>query len=343
VALAIHDERLTRRVGAVVLFLAALTVVFVVMVLPRMEHAGVDVRIRFGDATGIAEGAAVKVAGRSIGHVRAIAIAPLGRGGGIVVEIRIDPAWADRIPVNSDFFIEARNPLAPRYVAIGPPPGHAEPARAIHDGDEVFGLDPPNLDRVLQRTWDNLNEVGAFLDALRPAIAKLDAASQRLEATVLKLEPRPGAFHALDARMNGAIAEARAVYTDLTNGHFDADRVRHMAASVDACAARIGAAITDTRVRIAQTRAAVELAISRGEHVDPAFRAEIGTLLDATDKALATAESLANNVSALARRAADGPGSIAAFGADLELSDDVKAMTKELKNAPWRVVAPPTP
>ncbi|KAB2888050.1 MAG: hypothetical protein F9K40_20815, partial [Kofleriaceae bacterium] len=73
--LAVHDERLTRRVGAAVLVAAALTVVFVVMVLPRLGSDGVTVRVRFGVVVGLPEGAAVRVAGKDTGHVESIGVA----------------------------------------------------------------------------------------------------------------------------------------------------------------------------------------------------------------------------------------------------------------------------
>ena len=333
-ALAIHDERLTRRVGAAVLAIAAMTVVFVVMVLPRLERGGVDVTIHFTEATGIVEGAPVRVAGRTIGHVRTIGMTPSGRGGGIGVVIRLDRAWADRIPVNSDFFVDARSPLAPRYIAIGPPPGHAEPARAVRDGDQVLGIDPPNLDRVLQRTWDNLNEVSDFLDAIRPASKRIDAAIDRLTATVATIAPGVE----LRARMSAAIDEARGLVATLRDGGLDPASIGALGAKVDACASHLGAAITELRGQVADVRAALALASARD--VAPALRARLTSALDGADRALAQASSLADGLRGLTHDATDGHGAAAAFLSDLELVDDVKALTRDLKNRPWRVAAP---
>jgi ABC-type transporter Mla subunit MlaD len=338
VALAIHDERLTRRVGAAVLLLAALMIVFVVVILPRLELGGVDMRIRFGQATGVTEGAAVKISGHVIGHVRNVAIAPDRRDGGIVVEIRIRRDWAARIPINSDFFVDARSVLAPRYIAIGPPPRHADPARPIHDGDEVVGIDPPNLDRILQRAFDNLGELSAFLDALRPATTKLDAATARLTATVRGLATRPGAWQDLDARVAGAIDEARAVFAELQAGHLDPDHIQHLAAAVDGCASRIAAAIDDTRARLAEVRAALALVTARGERIEPQLRAELDHTIDVADGALVTARALTEQVAALARRAIDGPSSLASFATDMDMDDDLKEVGKIIKRGPWRML-----
>ncbi|HTJ45687.1 MAG TPA: MlaD family protein [Kofleriaceae bacterium] len=330
-ALAIHDERLTRRVGAAVLAIAAFTIVFVVMILPRIEHGGVDVTIHFTEATGIVEGAPVRVAGRTIGHVRTIGMATRG---GIGVVIRLEGSWARRIPINSDFFVDARSPLAPRYIAIGPPPGHADPARALVDGDEVTGVDPPSLDRVLQRTNDNLTEVSDFLDTIRPATKKIDAAVDRLTATVAQVAPGVE----LRARMSAAIDEARALVTTLQDGGLDPAGIDRLGAKIDGCATHLGEAITELRVRVAEVRTALALAGARD--VTPQLRARLTGALDSADRALASASSLADGLHGLVHDATDGHGAAAAFLSDLELVDDVKALTRDLKNRPWRVAAP---
>jgi phospholipid/cholesterol/gamma-HCH transport system substrate-binding protein len=334
VALAIHDERLTRRVGAAVLAVAALTVVFVVVLLPRLERAGVDLRIRFHQVTGIAEGAPVKVAGRTIGHVRAMAMVP----GGVTAIVRLDDAWAARIPINADFFVDARSPLAPRYLAIGPPPGGAEPGRAVRDGDEVTGIDPPNLDTVLQRTWDNLTELSDFLDAIRPVGHRLDDDIAHLSLTVHGLAPG-GTMDLLVAQV---IDESRELERAVYAGHLDVASMQAMVARGDVCASHIKAAIEELRARVAEVRAAMAVAPD-AEKIAPDLRARLDRALDSADRALASADRLATSVAAVTHELASGTGSLAAFAADLELVDDVKDLTKQLKNHPWQVVAPGRP
>jgi ABC-type transporter Mla subunit MlaD len=342
VALAIHDEGLTRRVGAAVLVVAALLVVFVIGVLDRLEGGGVDMRVCFGEATGLSEGAPVRVAGRTIGHVRKITIADRARDGrsGIVALIRLDRSWADRVPVNSDFFVDARAALAPRYVAIGPPPGHAAPARHVVDGDVVIGIDPPNLDRVLQTAFDNLTVLKQFLDALRPARRRLDEAVGRLTTTVRDLAPRPGAWDDLDRNLAGTIDEARAVMGDLRAGGVDPARLAQLAQHVDQVATRVMQAIDDLRGRIEQIRAAVAALGER--RIAPELAGRIDRTLASVDRALAEASSLTEGVRGVVHDVTDGHGSAAAFAADLELIDDVKDLSKFLKSHPWRVMAPPS-
>jgi ABC-type transporter Mla subunit MlaD len=339
VPLAVHDDRLTRRVGAGVLLVAALTVVFVVMILPRLGHGGVTVRVRFGVVVGLPEGAAVRVAGKDVGHVRAIRFARdrrrPGAPAGVVVELVIDPGWAARIPVNSDFFVDARSMLAPRYIAIGPPANHAEPERALVEGDVVDGIDPPSLDNVLQRTWESLEEIRRFLDAIRPAAQEIDAAAARLATTIRGLDPRPGASAALRAAVADATDAARSVARELGDGRVDPAAVARLVARVERLATRIEALAAELRGQVEVVRAALDRVGSTG--LTPRVKA----LLDGADRALAGAEQLASSVRAVVGDATRGGGALAAFAADLELVDDVRELTKELKRQPWRVVGAP--
>jgi ABC-type transporter Mla subunit MlaD len=332
VALRIHDERLTRRVGAVVLVLAVMTVIFVVVVLDRLQPDGVHVRIRFAEVVGLPPGAAVKLLGEDIGVVRRIAIATAADG--VVVDVVLEPAWAKRIPINADFFVDARSALAPRYVAIGPPREGAPPGRKLVEGDEVIGVSPPNLDRILQRTWDNLEEVSRFLEALRPATARMDASAARLSGTLDTLDPRPGASAELRARAGDVIGSAQALVDDLRAGGFDPAAVARLGVQIDGFAARIETTVAALRGDIARVRTAVVGLAAVG----PDLSARLGVALLAADRTLGQAEELAAAVRGVIADATAGSGAIAAFAADFETIDDIKELTKELKREPWRLI-----
>jgi hypothetical protein len=72
-------------------------------------------------------------------------------------------------------------------------------------------------------------------------------------------------------------------------------------------------------------------------------RARLERALASADRALASAQALTVGLRGLAHDAIAGHGSVAAFADDLELVDDVKALTKDLKNRPWRVAGHPSP
>jgi hypothetical protein len=208
----------------------------------------------------------------------------------------------------------------------------------VRDGDEVTGVDPPNLDTVLQRTWDNLTELSDFLDAIRPLGHHLDDAIAHLAMTAHAIAPGDK----MDRLVSQVIDESLALERDVYAGHLDVASMQAMVARGDACASHIKAAIEDLRARVAELRAAMALAPNTAE-LGPDVRARLDRTLASVDRALASADRLATNVAAVTHELAAGTGSVAAFASDLELVDDVKALTKQLKNHPWQVAAPGRP
>jgi ABC-type transporter Mla subunit MlaD len=337
VALAIHDDRLTRRVGAAVLLVTLLVVGYVVFIRDSLQREGTVIRLHFGVVVGLTPGSPVRVAGREIGEVRAIGIA---RGGGVTVELVIDRGWARQIPINADFFIDAVSPLAPRFVTIGPPLGGAEPGRPLRDGDDVTGADPPSLDRVLQRTYDNLEEVRRFLDALRPATAAIKVSAARLATTVRTLDPHPGAQAEMRAAVAVAAGRALTIVEGLEAGAVDLTAIGALAGDVERMAAGVETTVAELRAEVARMQAAlgrVEVARSLG----PELSGRLARTLADAERVLADAERLSGQVRAVLAEATTGGSALAGFAADLELIDDVRELTKALKRNPWRVMPPP--
>ena len=342
-ALRVRDEGLTTRVGAAVLAVTAAAIVFVVTVLDRLDAPGVEVRIYFGEITAVSEGAPVQLAGRAIGSLTAISLVPatsvddghpLHGTGGVVAVARIDPAWAPRVPINSEFFLSANSAFAPRYLEIGPPRG-AQPGRGLVDGDQVRGIDPPSLDRVLQRTWDNLTDIQEFADGIRPATDALRAALTRVGATVAGVEPLAGQWVALDAAAGAAIDEAVALAVDVRAGGLDVDGAGRLIARLRDLAARVAATVADLRARVLLLQVAA--ARIQGD-LPPDLRARIDAGLAEAQAALGQIDALAVGWQAILDDVVAGHNTIGAILADDELVDDVKEMTKMMKRQPWRVV-----
>lgn len=337
-ALAIHDDRLTRRVGAAVLLVTLVVVGYVVFIRDRLQREGTVIRLHFGVVVGLTQGSPVRVAGQEIGEVRRIGIA---RGGGVTAELVIDRAWARQIPVNADFFIDAVSPLAPRYVAIGPPLGGAEPGRPLRDGDDVTGADPPSLDRVLQRTYDNLEEVRRFLDAMRPAAAVIKTSAARLTATVGTLDAHPGAQAEMRDAVAVAAGRALTIVEGLEAGGVDLASIGALAGDVERLAGTIEATVAELRAEVARLQAALGRAeVTRA--LGPELTARLTRTLADAEHVLADAQRLSGQARAVLAQATTGGSALAGFAADLELIDDVRELTKALKRNPWKVMPPPS-
>ncbi|HUJ61034.1 MAG TPA: MlaD family protein [Kofleriaceae bacterium] len=335
-----QDEVLVRRVGFVSLGVLALAIVFFVFVFDRIEWGKhVRVRVYFHATGGLAEDAPFVVAGRAVGRVESIALSPhgapgpLGGDAGVVATVAIDAKAARELHV-ADVFVASRGPLSGKYLELGP----AEPGAApLRDGSELRGADPPTLDRVLERTWDNLTTVKKFGDELAPEFDALRAQLDQLRANLRALAPDVP----LGEDVAALYAEAGRTYDALG----DAPGL-----------ARIGALAGDARATIAQARGALvrlgtradalsqSLAALRGRMdgtVDHAI-AQAQLALDRVRAAIARLDPLLADVDAISASLAAGDGSLMRLMHDPEFPEDAKELGKILKRQPWKVIDHPT-
>lgn len=339
-----QDERLTRRVGAVVLVALAAAVLFVVFLLDRIEwgrHVRVHVYMR--STGGLKEGAPLIVAGRPIGTIERIALSPRGATSplagdeGVVLTVAIDASAAARVSREGDVFVGSRGVLSERYLELGPPPGVGTP---LTDGTQLLGREPPSLDRVLQRTWDNLTTMRQFLAEVSPEVDALRAQLDALVATLGEVSPTAAGLPALGLELSALIAEGRATYAAL-GGEPGLARLGAMLrraratlaqarATLAALAPRLDALLASTDAlrqragdRGGAALAALELAIARGR-----------AAIDALDPLLA-------NLDLVRDRLERGEGSLGRLLTDPEFPEDTKELGKILKRQPWKVIARP--
>ncbi|MEJ7601199.1 MAG: MlaD family protein [Kofleriaceae bacterium] len=333
-----QDAGLTRRVGAVTLLLGLAAIVFVVFVADRIEWTRqTRFSIAFASTGSLREGAAFVVAGRAVGTVEAITLDPAG---GVVASVAIAADQARRIARDGDVFITSRGPLGERYLEIGPSTATAfEP---LHEGDRLVGRDPPSLDRVLQRTWDNLTTAKQFAEAVAPEFAALRDQLRALGTTIDELVPANLiGMASLGVELDGLATEARqlrdvglggepglhAIADTLNRARVTTAQVRRVLDTLDAQAAPLGANVAAMRARIATRGPAAVAAVERA----------IARLRGALDKI----DPLFAKVADLTSRLARGEGSIGRLMKDPEFPEDAKDLGRILKRHPWRILLRP--
>ncbi|HSD87478.1 MAG TPA: MlaD family protein [Kofleriaceae bacterium] len=335
-----QDHRLARRVGAIGLVVLGLAIIFFVFIFDQIEWGRhVRIRIYFHTTGGLQEGAPFVIAGREVGHIETIALSPrdaktpLDGEEGVAVTVAIDASWARRIVKGGDVFVTSRGALSGKYLEIGPPPG---PGPSLQEGDEILGRDPPSLDRVLQRTWDNLTTTARFAAEIRPAMDELSAEVDALRATMQQLAPDVAFRDDLDA----LVAEARKTYAAL-GGTDGLDRIGEVR---DHGSTMVGQA----RTTIAELRASADvlgdsLAALKGrlgtkgteaiDHVQQAID-RVKATIDKIDPLLAQAQELQAQLER-------GDGSLMKLMHDPEFPEDAKELGKILKRQPWKIIDRP--
>ena len=314
------EPRAQLRVGALMLGVILLAIVFVVAILPRLDFgSGVRARIVFEHVGALKEGAPVIVAGRTIGKVEAITLAPaeyfprdhdLADTGGSIVHVRIDDDDRWMVPANGDFFISSKGLLSARYLEVGPPRDGGAPGRGIRAGDEIRGIDPPSIDRALQRTWDNLVKSREFLDAVTPEVEALRASLRQLSTTLAEVEPTPGAYARLGVELLDLLDQASALRRTL-------DDAGASPAELAALGDRAAAVIDHARASIARLRAAADQLVADLDRVAaqagaaaPDAIARLRAVIADGDRLLARADALLANTRALMAVIERGEGSM---------------------------------
>jgi hypothetical protein len=362
----VADERTTRRVGLISLASLVVVIAFFVFVWGRIEWGShTRIKVAFHHVGGMREGAPFVVGGRTVGKVESISppqrfallrapaepgLAMLARAGsgddeGVVATVAIDAREARRLDPAGDVFIASKGMLSERYLELGPGPDRDTPTPGFHEGQLVVGRDPPSLDRVLQRTWDNLTDLREFVGEVKP---ELDALRMQIDALRAHLDPAsPSALPGVDQLAPlfvdlGELADEVRVLRDTGLGG-DAGlahlgevlqrtsvviaSARGSLATLDGAATKLRASLATLRSRLdakgADAVAAIELAIDR-------VQADIAKL----DPLLAT-------VADLQGRLARGEGTLMKLANDPEFPEDAKELGKILKRHPWKIIDHP--
>jgi ABC-type transporter Mla subunit MlaD len=340
VSLLAQDERLTRRVGAVTLALLAGAIVFVIFVYDRIDWGRTSrVKIYFSGTGGLQVGAPFIVAGRSIGKIETIARSPRGATPllegeeGVAVTVALNADDASRVERTGDVFVSSRGVFGARHIEIGPPRQLGE---TLRDGDELRGRDPPSLDRVLQRTWNNLTTASAFAAAVRPEYDALTAELDALRATLADLAP--GILLSDDI---GALRdEAKKTYAAL-GGDTGIDRMSRLRADTETTVGQARAAISKLRASADVLSASLDVLRARLGTKGGAVFDRVDLAIARVREAIAKSEPLLAQLEALELHIARGEGSLLKLARDPEFPEDAKELGKILKRQPWKLLDRP--
>jgi phospholipid/cholesterol/gamma-HCH transport system substrate-binding protein len=342
------DDRLHTRVGVVTLLLLGTAVALTLLLQGRHLRPGIRVHVEMERIGALTEGGLVRVAGRDIGTIDRVRLLPLDHAASyaddptaerarIVLEVWIDRRYRHWVRENSEWFQNQPSVLGEAYLEVGPPPGGAEPGPPLADGARVRGVDPPRLDRIMQKSYENLRNVTDLLrDGLpeaRELGRELDAMSQELDALA-----DPAAIDAIVEGRRRLWKEALLAWDAAQASGVTPERAR-------SSWARGRAAIARMRAQLAPLRAKLEHVLAELGRIEAQLGPEryqrVRQVMERTEALVARAEAILVNVEAIVAMVERGEGSIGAFLADTELADEFKAMSKVIKQTPWETIGHP--
>jgi ABC-type transporter Mla subunit MlaD len=345
VSLLAQDERLTRRVGTVVLVAIGAAILFVVFLLDRIEVGSYTrVHVFFHQTGGLREGAPVVIAGRAIGRVESIAPSlrgaktPLDGDEGVDITVAIGSRNITGLRHGADVFVASKGPLADKYLEIGPTPVAGAP---LDDGQPVLGRDPPTLDRVLQRTWENLTTVGSFLDEVRPEAQALRKQLDMLGQRFADVQPTLENTGTLASEVDALVAEARTTWNQALGGRPGVDQIGALVTHTRATLADIRVNLDQLAGKAATLRASFAALGARMDAKLPAAVAAVELAIDRIRAAIDKVDPLLASIEELNKRIANDEGSLGKLMHDPEFPEDAKELGKILKRQPWKVIAHP--
>ena len=356
------SERLQMRIGTAVLGALLAAIMFVVFLADRIEITDqVRFRVYFAHTGPLGEGASVVVAGKRVGEVESIALVPRGAPGplggepGVAARVRVEADAAWMIDKHGEFFVSSRGPLAERYLEAGPQPcarsarkrprectdASVVPREAITEGAEVRGIDPPSMDRVMQRTWENLQTTRAFVDEIRPELDVLFAHIDELRATLEAVQPAPGEWSRLFAEAGTMIDGIRTLYDDRLGGADGLAKLRGVIAQGRVVMALAKERLAQVDARWQPLAASLEQLRARLEAKGGAAAERLGAAIARAEAAMAKLEPLRAKIRDLAGKIERGEGSIGKLAKDPEFPEDAKELGRILKRQPWKVIGHP--
>lgn len=364
----VAGERLATKVGAVALLLAAAGVIFVAAVLPQLAGArAARVRVYYLELAGLKEGAPVRSAGEQIGRVEAIALSPAGAGGadsplsgqaGAVVHLAIDEDGLARTWRGGAYVISSSGPLAARYVEVIPPrSARPEDQAPLVSGMALRGVDPPTLDRVLQRTWTNLSIARRFFEQVAPEALALRREVSALLLTLQQVRraeaapaspsgAAPAAGLVSDDRVAQPLVELRALAAEAELAWRDVVGGRPAVARLQAVAGRARATWRGASASAAELFSLIEalradLARVSAQLTAAAPSAKLAALLAQLDVLGAKLAAVEGSARVIAERWQRREGTLGRLLTDPEFPEDAKELGKILKRQPWRIFGHP--
>jgi phospholipid/cholesterol/gamma-HCH transport system substrate-binding protein len=343
----VNDDRLNTRVGAFVLIALIAGVTAVLAFEGQHVSGGLRVHVKMERAGALKEGQMVKVSGRTIGSVEAIRLNPCDadmRPEGaaedtrcVVVDLWIEKSAAWLLRQDSVFFINQQYLLGEPYLEVAPAglPGQPlpEPGPPLADGATVRGVDPPRLDRLMQKSYENLVAVTDFFKNDLPETRDLFAQIDELQETLAQTDPAPGAAAESWTSQVALYRELVATGVWWEQAGVDGDRLSATGGSLRATIARARAELAKLGVKLDALSAALAPLGDRldaGRFARAAAAIDKGrAIADKLDRILATADELVAMVQA-------GQGTLGAFLQDREVADEIKATARIMKQQPWR-------
>jgi len=334
-----RTRKLTLLTGLALELLLAGVVVTIIALGNRTLARGFVVYADFDRVDALKEGAHVRLSGMVIGRVLAIrqGVGPgepraLARNR---VNLWLLQAHAHHVRQSSLIYINSNGPIGERYVEIGPSPG--EPLPAAPAGHLFRGADAPQMDRLIQNSYDSIHAFLAAARELGPDVTDLILAGDEVRALLAEVAPGDR-LPRVQASAKVALEEARGLVATLRAGTDDLKAPLRLLGKLGALGERDGERLRALSARLDTLQENLAPLL---EALGPAEQAQATSALAKLRHAFGDGQEAFALVTALLGRLEKGRGTLGRLMTDPTLNDEVKEVHRILKEGPWRAIAKP--
>ena len=322
-----------RWIGAGVIALVMCVVVLIFVRENRKIGPGLTVWVEMAHAGPLTQGSKVRVAGLVVGMVEQVSFLRQPKAGvedapRVTLRLWISKRHAWLLHEKSEYFVNQPGLLSEPYLEVGVP-RQGDPGPEIKNGAVVRGVDPSSLDALLTKSYALLRAMGDTLHKEFPEFAELGTEIDALDATFTELARHPAVSGTGLAHLIVEGARTKLWWNEVS-GELD---------GLPGTVERARALVEHGRAAVTQLRGHIDALTARlstlRSQLDPARMAKIEEALARVDVLTRHLEDALASADALAVLVASGQGSLAAFAQDMEIADEVKAVTKMLKEQPW--------
>lgn len=335
-------ERLRLSLGAAAAVTLLVVIGVALLAADRSLGESVTVHMLVQRPGALHTGAMVRVAGEQVGEVVAIRGYRPSRGlkdgaapadsaePGVDIELRLRKRWAEKVYENSTFLPVNPTVLAEALIEIGPPPQGAAPGAPVTADQRVRGVEPADIDQLLRKVYLSIELTLQQARDLGPEWSEVNAAFGALSTRLALTLP-----DTLRIQVQGAAARQgiERLLTTLRAGHLDElpELGRQLDRSLTPLARQFRLLAEQGELLQARAR---ELGVALG----PGPQADLRRAIAQLGAALTAGEKLQAEARWLIRYVDSGRGTLGGFNHDVQIFDELKDMSRILKQQSWRVL-----
>ncbi len=337
------------KVGALILFGTLLLTVFVYF-LGDVHLFGerYEVHVQFNTAAGLKPGADVAIAGIDVGTVRRVEFEKnddpeLGLPAvAVQVTLEVDEEYADAIREDSQFYITTRGVLGEPYVEIATA---SFDAPSVQRGDVLRGVDPPRMEIILEQGTELLETVLEMLREDHEEVGELVVNAARF------FEAAGGAMYdnreTVDSALQGldTTANEAGQFLTLMNQTMDDDRLDRIFGDVESTSRsarsisqRIDGELGPLLDDVSETASTARNVSDSAERILVDNEGRIIASVENVERSTENLEAISEDGVEVMGKVRDGEGTAGALMVDRELYEDLKDITRTIKQQPWRIL-----